>query len=181
MNKVIAVVGMCGSGKSVATDYLEANEWKKVYFGGVTLDAVKERGLEITPDNERMVREELRAKYGHAAYAIKLLPTIQDLLVNNNVVIDGLYTWSEYKYLRENLGDSLIVLCIISHRMDRYTRLNSRPVRGLSNEEAEKRDIAEIENLEKGGPISIADHYIINDSTKEHLEECVEKFVKELN
>ena len=63
MNRVVAVVGMCGSGKSVATDLFVANNWEKVYFGGVTLDTLKERGMEITPDNERLVREELREKY----------------------------------------------------------------------------------------------------------------------
>ena len=32
MNKIIAIVGMCGSGKSVASDYLESIGYKKVYF-----------------------------------------------------------------------------------------------------------------------------------------------------
>ena len=36
MNKIIAVVGMCGSGKSIATEILEKEGWHKVYFGGVT-------------------------------------------------------------------------------------------------------------------------------------------------
>ena len=46
MGKVVAIVGMCGSGKSVATDILE-NElgYKKVYFGGVTLEKVKRSKL----------------------------------------------------------------------------------------------------------------------------------------
>ena len=35
---VIAIVGMCGAGKSVASDYLESIGYKKVYFGGVTLE-----------------------------------------------------------------------------------------------------------------------------------------------
>ena len=35
MNKLIAIVGMSGSGKSIATDYLEKNNWKKIYFGGI--------------------------------------------------------------------------------------------------------------------------------------------------
>ena len=32
MNKLIAVVGMAGSGKSIATDYLKENGWNKIYF-----------------------------------------------------------------------------------------------------------------------------------------------------
>lgn len=181
MNKVVAVVGMCGSGKSVATDLFVANQWEKVYFGGVTLDTLKERGMEITPDNERMIREELREKYGQAAYAVKLLPKMQELLLSGNVVADGLYSWSEYKYLQENLGDALTVLCIISDRNDRYERLKNRPVRPLSADEATGRDIAEIENLEKGGPIAIADHYIVNNGTKEDLERQVMEYIHSLD
>ena len=36
MNKLIAVVGMSGSGKSVVTEHLEKNNWTKLYFGGIT-------------------------------------------------------------------------------------------------------------------------------------------------
>ena len=43
MNKIIAIVGMCGSGKSVASDYLEKTlNYKKVYFGGVTMKKLQE-------------------------------------------------------------------------------------------------------------------------------------------
>ena len=38
MNKVIAIVGMCGSGKSIASDILEKKGYEKVYFGGVTFE-----------------------------------------------------------------------------------------------------------------------------------------------
>ena len=34
MSKLIAVVGMAGSGKSIATDYLKEHGWNKIYFGG---------------------------------------------------------------------------------------------------------------------------------------------------
>ena len=47
MNKIIAIVGMSGSGKSVASTYLESMGYSKVYFGGVTMKKLKEEGLEI--------------------------------------------------------------------------------------------------------------------------------------
>ena len=77
MNKVIAIVGMCGSGKSVASDYYINKGYQKVYFGGVTMDELKRRGLEVNPENEKKIREELRNEYGMAAFAILLLPTLR--------------------------------------------------------------------------------------------------------
>ena len=37
MNKIIAVVGMCGSGKSVAVEEFEKRGYKKIYFGAATM------------------------------------------------------------------------------------------------------------------------------------------------
>ena len=53
---IIAILGMCGSGKSIASAFLEDLGYEKVYFGGVTLDKLKENGLEINPENEKMMR-----------------------------------------------------------------------------------------------------------------------------
>src|SRR5699024_8495010 len=100
-NKIIAIVGMCGSGKSIASDYLEELGYKKVYFGGVTMDKLKELGLEVNPSNEKMVRENLRKELGMAAFAIVLLPKIKELSKDNNVVLDGVYSWDEVKVLKD--------------------------------------------------------------------------------
>ena len=57
MNKLIAVVGMAGSGKSIATDYLEKKGWTKIYFGGVIYDNMRKEGIEITPESQKEYRE----------------------------------------------------------------------------------------------------------------------------
>lgn len=162
---VVAIVGMCGSGKSVATEFFVKNGFNKIYFGAVTLEAITAQRLEITPDNERSVREALREKDGLAAYAKYLLPRIIENSSKGDVVLDGLYSWSEYKYLMKNLDSRLIVVAVISDKQIRFERLSQRDFRPLSKEDAEKRDYSEIEKLEKGGPIAEADYYIINNST----------------
>lgn len=165
MNKVIAIVGMCGSGKSVATDILEQEfNYKKVYFGGVTMEKLKELNLEVNPENEKMVRENLRKELGMGAFATVLLPRIKELSDNNNVVLDGLYSWDEYKILKAEL-DNLITIAIVADKNIRYQRLSIREIRALNNEQALARDISEIENSAKGGPISFADYYILNNGT----------------
>ena len=49
--KILAIVGMSGSGKSVAVDYLTGLGYPKVYFGGMILREMEARGTESTPAN----------------------------------------------------------------------------------------------------------------------------------
>lgn len=70
-NKVVAVVGMCGAGKSVATSQFVKRGWTRIYFGDVIMNEVLARNLEITEANERFVREDLRKSGDLAIYAKK--------------------------------------------------------------------------------------------------------------
>ncbi len=170
MNKLIAVVGMAGSGKSVATDYLENEGWRKIYFGGVVLDKLKENNLEDTPANEKMMREKLRKDYGMAAMAVVLLPKIEESIKNNNTILDGLYSWDEYVVLHEKFGDKLKLICVVCDKDIRHERIANRPNRPFNKEEIDIRDTSEIENLAKGGPIAYADYYIFNNGTVDDYE-----------
>lgn len=176
MGRIIAVVGMCGSGKSVACDYLENLGYKKVYFGGVTMDKLKESGLEVTPENEKMMREKLRSELGMGAYAIVLLPKIKELAKDNDVVLDGLYSWDELMILNKEF--EMTSIAIIADKSLRYDRLSKRVVRPFNREEAEKRDITEIENIAKAGPIAYADYYILNNGTVEDFHKRLEEILK---
>ena len=178
--KIVAVVGMCGSGKSVVTQVFTDAGWSSVYFGGVTMEELERRGLPKNEANERSVREELRAKHGLAAYAVLLADRIEQFAKEGNVVLDGLYSWSEYKYLQDKFGDKLHILAIVTDRGVRYSRLATRAIRPLTVAEATARDFSEIENLEKGGPISIADRFITNNGTAEELVEAVKSYMNEI-
>lgn len=179
-NNVIAFVGMCGAGKSVATEAFVNAGYTLVYFGGVTMDELDRLGLEKNEKNERMVREGLRRDLGPAAFAIKSLPKIEAGLKHGNVVLDGLYSWSEYKVLKERFPQ-LYVVAIVTDRQTRYERLACRPHRPLTAEEATGRDYAEIENSEKGGPIAIADHFITNNGSAEELQASVTSLLERLS
>jgi len=174
--KIIATVGMCGSGKSIAGEYLEAHGFTKVYFGGLTIEEVKRRGLEVNEKNERLVREELRAIHGMAAFAFLSLPKIEAILASGRrALIDGLYSFSEYKVLKEKYEDALIVIAVFTPRELRYQRLSERQVRPLTRLEAISRDYTEIENIEKGGPIALADYTLVNTGTVEDLHAALRK------
>jgi dephospho-CoA kinase len=177
----LVVVGMCGSGKSSVAAHLRRRGWPVVRFGDITMRELERRSLPISEANERLVREELRAERGMDAYAQMLLPIIRDHLSRGPLVLDGLYSWSEYKYLFEHLGERLVVLAVTAPRALRYARLAGRPERPLSAEEALSRDIAEIEALEKGGPIAMADYTILNTGSVDALDAAVDELVDALH
>lgn len=166
---LLAFVGMPGAGKSEAISYLSQKGIPFVRFGQVTDDGLREKGLPITPENERVFREALRKELGMAAYAIKAAPKIRELLQKHPlVVLDGLYSWGEYVYLKKGFPQLLLVH-VYAQPSIRYERLGRRLVRPLTSAKAKARDVAEIENLDKAGPIAIADFLITNNANKEAL------------
>lgn len=180
MNQIIAIVGMCGVGKSVAIPILEEKGYQKVYFGGVTLQKMKEEGIAITPANEQKMRERIRSEYGMGAFALLLLPEIEEKLKKGNVVIDGLYSWDELKILKEKFGIRFHVIAVIADKMIRKNRLKLREIRPFTLEESDVRDISEIENLAKGGPIAYADYYINNNFDFSNYEQQLNKILKQI-
>jgi dephospho-CoA kinase len=164
--KIIAIVGMPGAGKSVAAYFFKNKGIQILRFGDQTDIGLKELGLEITEKNERWYREDIRKKLGMAAMAIKIEPRIIKAAKENSVIIlDGLYSWEEYLYLKQKFSH-LKILCIYAAPKVRYQRLTKRSERGLTVEEAKSRDVAELTNLNKGGPIAVADYLIKNENSQ---------------
>ena len=105
--RVVAIVGMAGAGKSEVSRIFEESGFTRVRFGDLTDEEVKKRGLELTEENERNIRELLRQEHGMAVYAKFNLLRIDSALVHSDVVIDGLYSWEEYTLLKEYYGETL--------------------------------------------------------------------------
>lgn len=174
MSKLVCISGMCGAGKSVVSDYLvNTRGFQFLRFGQLTLDEVKRRGLPPSEALEREIREDIRARHGMAAFAILNIPKLDALLPNGNVVGDGMYSFEEYKVLKDKYGSDLVVIAVYAPPHIRYQRISSRVMdasdtalrhRSFTQQEAHARDFAEIEKLNKGGPIAMADYTLVNTS-----------------
>ena len=112
MNRIIAVIGMCGSGKSEAVKYFVENGYRRVYFGEVVMNEIKRLGLEVNEQNERLTRENLRKEFGMGAMAVKSLPLIEEYLKQGNVVIESLYSWEEFKIIKDKCGEAFKLLAL---------------------------------------------------------------------
>ena len=178
--KVVSIVGMAGAGKSEVAHTFERNGFIRIRFGDVTDEEIKRRGLALNEKNERYIRETLRQEHGMSAYARLNLPRIDSTLKQSDVVIDGLYSWEEYTFLKTYYGENFYVVAVWASPKTRHARLSSRSNRRLTQEEAASRDWAEIENTNKGGPIAIADFTIINDSSLKNLRKEARRIISEL-
>ncbi len=181
--KILAFVGLPGAGKTTAVDYFTEKGYPKVYFGGVVFDAMKQEGIEINPENEKAFRTRFREEHGKDVVVNRIVEQITHLADagQHRIIADGLYTWTEYKVLKQAFPGELILAAVVAPRRLRYHRLSQRPIRPFTASESYDRDIHEIENLEKGGPIAIADHYLINDGSVEAFDERLDELADSLS
>ncbi|HEU5187811.1 MAG TPA: AAA family ATPase [Candidatus Saccharimonadales bacterium] len=181
---ILTFVGMTGAGKDMCTDYV-AHHYSApvIHFGHMVYDEIARRGLNIVKD-EKMVREDMRAKEGLAVLAKRVAAKAHDLITagHKRIALNGLYSWSEYKYLSQEFGEQFICVAITAPRSLRYKRLLNRKDahRQYTLKQIIDREVAEIENLEKGGPIARADYTLLNDSSPEDLHKKIAALLQEM-
>lgn len=182
MSKILTFVGMPGSGVTTASSYVSEKGHPRVYFGGVIYDEMRKAGIEITAESQAQFREHIRQEKGADFVVNKIIEQITRLkdAGQHLIVADSVYSWAEYKALKRAFPGEVIVVAVLAPRRTRHRRLAQRPERPFTAKEATDRDWSEIEKLEKGGPIAIADHFIINDGDLETLHTKIDDVLRDV-
>lgn len=180
---IIAFVGLPGAGKTTATKYITEKGYPKVYFGGIIYSEMDKAGLAHTAENEQFFRVDIRKKEGPDFAAKRINEQVHNLIAagKHKIVVDGLYSWDEYKTMKHEFPGELAVIAIVAPKRIRHRRLAARAYRPMTEAEATQRDWSEIEDIQKGGPIAIADHYIINDGSFEKLYKQIDDVLADIN
>ena len=143
-----------------------------------------EAGIERSEDgaSERRFREQIRQKEGADFVVKRAIQEAKNLIAagQKRIVLDGLYSWTEYKILRKEFPTEMTVVAVVLPKALRRKRLAERPDRPFDAQAAAERDQSEIENLEKGGPIAIADYYLDNSGTIAELHAHFAELLKQI-
>ena len=145
---------------------------------------MERRGIERTKDgeSEKKFREEIREKEGKEWVVRQVIAETKNLIEagQKRIVLDGVYSWTEYKILKQEFPGEVVFVAIVVPKKLRYKRVAERTERPFNRTEIIERDRSEIENLEKGGPIAMADWYIMNDGSVAEMHEQLKRILEEV-
>src|SRR3989339_629748 len=167
---IIAIVGMSGSGKTVATQYFKKMGVPVVSFSNVINDYVDTKKFKHTQQIHHKLRMKFRKKYGMKAMAYLNKEAVTKALEKSNILlIEGLYSWEEYVYLLKHFQEvNIYLLALFTDKSLRYKRLADRKYRS-ELAVGKERDIHELTDLNKGPAIAYADFLIKNNFSKEDM------------
>lgn len=180
--KIIAFVGLSGTGKSVAATYLSERGIPRISFASIIEQALSDAGLEPTLQNEQLIREKQRLSPQGDQIALEVFHQIDNLLDagQHKIVIDGLGAWATYRQLKHEFPGSLTVVALTSSRRVRHRRLAARATHPLTSAEVDQRDYEAIETIGKGGVIAIADYFIHDDNSLEQLHTRIDALLRDI-
>lgn len=180
---VIALVGMPGAQKSkIGKKIVEKDTYIELsnYLAYELLDTNKS----LTPGNYQLIAKELRSKYGPYVLIEKAINDISKLEEEELVIIDGLRTIDEWKWIKSHFNNSYLIAIHASPKT-RYNFLltKAKDIKKNIQSKQPPRTILECEDLDKANLklgvstlISLADYMIINESYS--LIDAYDQFVK---
>ena len=175
---IIAITGMTGAGKAVASSVAEEMGLPVFVCGDVIRNEAKTRGIPATAENLGKLMFEIREKEGRGAVALRLLPKIRSEK-GDFVVIEGFRNIEEVKELRKYY--KVIILGIHSSPEQRFNRLKQRK---RSDDPGNWNDFVKKDERELkvgiGNVIALSDIMAINGSTLEKFKEEIRRILLNL-
>jgi len=176
---VIAMSGMPGAGKGVASQAGKQLGFDVFVLGDVIREETERRGLDPTPQNMGAVMLDIRAKEGPAVVAKRLLTKIEQSKAST-VIIEGVRSLHEVNEIRTKY--EVIPLAIHASPKTRFQRLLSRNRSDDPKtwETFQERDFRELD-VGLGHVLALADVLIINEGNIAELQLVFKKAVSKLN
>ena len=177
--RVVAIVGLPGSGKSAAAAVARELDIPVITMGDVIRDVCQERGLPITEETMGAVATDLREKGGDAAIAERSLPLLNAHRETEPVVlVDGIRGIAEVERFEEEFGDDFQLISLDVPFATRVNRIQNRgrDPTAESIADLERRDQREL-GYGLGEAIDVADVTIENTGELAVFEEQIRQLL----
>ena len=177
--RVVAVVGLPGSGKSEAAAVARQLDIPVVTMGDVIRQECRDRGLDPAT-HHGSVAKALREENGVGAVAERTIPVVENELTDNDIVlIDGVRSDAELDRFRETFGEDMELIRIDAPDAARAERLELRgrdadeTDGGEALEERDRRELA----FGMDAAMEQADTVIDNDNSLETFRSRVREYL----
>ena len=177
--RIIGIVGMPGSGKSVTNTVAKELGFSTVIMGDVVREETVKRGFELTANNIGKIMLKIRVEEGSTIVAKKCIPKIWDSS-SKTVLVEGIRSLDEVEEFKKNFIDFTLV-AIYSSPDTRFKRLYKRQRSDdPSNWKVfKKRDTREI-GVGIGATIALADYTIVNEGTLKQFKNKIKRLIQEI-
>ena len=166
--RIIAISGMPGAGKGVASEAMKEFGFEVLLLGDVIREETQRRGLEPTPKNVGSVMLQVRKDEGPTVVVKRLVSKIEASR-SSTIIVEGIRSEEELRELRTKFD--VISVAIHASPKTRFQRLLSR---GRSDDPKtwdtfHERDSREL-SVGLGHVIALADILLVNESTIDTLQ-----------
>lgn len=176
---IVGITGMPGSGKAAVKELVQKKGYHVVVMGDVVRAEAERRKVEPTPENLGWIMVKLREDEGKSVVAKRCIPEIMGA-GGKVIIIDGVRSPNEVEEFKKQLPNFTLV-AIHASPETRFKRLFQRQ---RSDDPRTwrtfiERDLREL-SVGLGDVIATADFMIVNEGTKEQLEQKLRKIMEEL-
>jgi len=177
--RVIAILGMPGAGKGIASEAARRLGLEVLVLGDVIREETERRGLEPTPENVGSVMLQVRRDEGPAVVVRRLVPKIE-ASGSQTLIVEGIRSEDEVQELRSKYD--VVTVGIHASPKTRFQRLLAR---GRSDDPKTwntfyERDSREL-NVGLCRVIALADILLLNEGTIEELQSSFRAAMRKLN
>ncbi len=179
--KIILIVGLPGSGKTYAAEFIRKKfDAKVIHSGDIIREEVKRRGLKYSPSADAAVAHWFHS-YGREALIIQKVYEKIKRSRKKLIIVEGLRNIDQLQILEDLLNHKVSVIRINCHFNRRWKREleRGRFGKGETKEYIKNRDISErhhgIDRLMRS-----AKYKIDNNGTKKQFETKIRKMVRKL-
>lgn len=176
---IVCIVGMPGSGKSLAAKIIK-NKFNAyvVSSGDIIRDEIKRRGMKYTPESDMKIAHWFHIKGREKLIASRVCAKAKKSK-KKIIVLEGFRSLKDIAPMKKLVGQRPIIIAIIGGFKTRYVRLSGRKRFAVEQKYLIARDKLELSHG-LGQIIEKANYKINNNGTKAEFERRIIKLIKNL-